>query len=117
MGGNPVVQNLRTSDNGSYLDFLRDRLGELGIQAVACDLGAESRGHRYALLLLHDADAARAWQALREAPGEYDYRLQVHEAREDRLIAFYRSPAMRRLSLGLLAIVLLGAGLEALLAG
>lgn len=50
-----TLQNLRTSDNGSYIDFLRDRLNELGIEAIACDLGEEARGHRYALLLPHDA--------------------------------------------------------------
>ena len=43
-----ALQNLRTSDNGSYIDFLRDRLNELGIEAIACDLGEEARGHRYA---------------------------------------------------------------------
>lgn len=60
-----TLQNLRTSDNGSYIDFLRDRLNELGIEAMACDLGEEARGHRYALLLPHDGDAPRAWQARR----------------------------------------------------
>jgi hypothetical protein len=43
-----VLQNLRTSDNGTYIEFLRDRLNTQGIEAIACDLGDEARGHRYA---------------------------------------------------------------------
>ena len=110
-----VLQNLRTSDNGTYIDFLRDRLNAQGIEAIACDLGEESRGHRYALLLPHDGDAPRAWQALSEAPSEQDHHLQLGEALDNRLIALCRSPAVRRCSFALLALVLVGAGLEALL--
>jgi hypothetical protein len=112
-----ALQNLRTSDNGSYIDFLRDRLNAQGIEAIACDLGDEARGHRYALLLPHDGDAPRAWQALHEAPSEYDHQLQRGEARDNRLIAFCRSPAVRRCSAALLLLVLVGAGAEALLPG
>ena len=103
-----TLQNLRTSDNGSYIDFLRDRLNELGIEAIACDLGEEARGHRYALLLPHDGDAPRAWQALHQAPGEHERHQQLADARDNRLIAFCRSTAVRRASLALLALVLLG---------
>jgi hypothetical protein len=112
-----VLQNLRTSDNGTYIDFLRDRLNAQGIEAIACDLGLEARGHRYALLLPHDGDAPKAWQALNEAPSEHDHHLQLGEARDNRLIAFCRSPAVRRGSVALLLLVLVGAGVEALLAG
>jgi hypothetical protein len=110
-----VLQNLRTSDNGTYIDFLRDRLNAQGIEAIACDLGEEARGHRYALLLPHDGDAPRAWQALSAAPSEQDHHLQLGEALDNRLIALCRSPAVRRCSFVLLALVLVGAGLEALL--
>lgn len=110
-----VLQNLRTSDNGTYIDFLRDRLNAQGIEAIACDLGEEARGHRYALLLPHDGDATRAWQALSAAPSEQDHHLQLGEALDNRLIALCRSPAVRRCSFVLLALVLVGAGLEALL--
>ena len=110
-----TLQNLRTSDNGSYIDFLRDRLNELGIEAIACDLGEEARGHRYALLLPHDGDAPRAWQALHQAPGEHEHHQQLADARDNRLIAFCRSAAVRRASLALLALVLIGSLAEALL--
>jgi hypothetical protein len=111
-----TLQNLRTSDNGSYIDFLRDHLNAQGIEAIACDLGDEARGHRYALLLPHDGDAPRAWQALHEAPGEYDHQLQLG-ARDNRLIAFCHSSAVRRCSAALLLLLLIGAGMEALLPG
>lgn len=67
------MQNLRTSDNSHYIDFLHDRLDQLGIETIACDLGSEARGHRYALLIPHAGEAARAWQAIKEAPGEQEY--------------------------------------------
>ncbi|MDG9923375.1 MULTISPECIES: hypothetical protein [unclassified Pseudomonas] len=76
-----VLQNLRTSDNGNYIDFLRERLNAQGIEAIACDLGDEARGHRYALLLPHDGDAPWAWQLLQQAPGERDY-CQLHSEAE-----------------------------------
>ena len=111
-----ALQNLRTSDNGGYIDFLRERLHGRGIEAIACDLGEEARGHRYALLLPHAHDAPQAWQLLGEAPDESGYRLQQAEARDNRFIALCRSPLVRRASLALLGLVLLGAGIEALLA-
>ncbi|WP_394560126.1 hypothetical protein [Aquipseudomonas alcaligenes] len=110
-----ALQNLRTSDNGSYIDFLRDHLSQQGIESLACDLGEEARGHRFALLLPHEQDAARAWQLLSSAPSEFDHHLQVAYEHDNRRIAFYRSPAVRRFSLGLLALLLAGMGLEALL--
>ncbi|MDX5371865.1 MAG: hypothetical protein LPK18_05450 [Pseudomonadaceae bacterium] len=110
------MQNLRTSDNGGYIDFLREHLQGRGIEAIACDLGEEARGHRYALLLPHAHDAPQAWQLLGEAPDESGYRLQQAEARDNRFIALCRSPLVRRASLALLGLVLLGAGIEALLA-
>ncbi|MDD0844805.1 hypothetical protein [Pseudomonas sp. Gutcm_11s] len=110
------MQNLRTSDNGGYIDFLRDHLGQQGIESIACDLGEEARGHRFALLLPHEHDASRAWQLLSAAPSEFDHHLQVADEQDDRRIAFYRSPLVRRYSLGVLALLLLGMGVEALLA-
>lgn len=68
------MQNLRTSNNGDYIDFLHDRLGELGIETIACDLGSDALGHRYALLLPHASDAPRAWQAIKAAPDEQNCR-------------------------------------------
>jgi len=109
------LQNLRTSDNGGYIDFLREHLQGRGIEAIACDLGEEARGHRYALLLPHDGDAPRAWQALHEAPGEHEHRLQLADAQDNRLIAFCRSAAVRRASLALLTLILIGSLIEALL--
>lgn len=110
-----ALQNLRTSDNGTYIDFLRDRLNELGIEAIACDLGEEARGPRYALLLPQDSDAPRAWQALVDAPGEHEHHLQLAEAQDNRMIAFCRSAAVRRASLVLLTLVVIGSLIDALL--
>lgn len=67
------MQNLRTSDNGCYIDFLRDRLHDQGIEAIACDLGEDASGHRYALLLPHDGDAPNAWLTLKAAPSEHEH--------------------------------------------
>ena len=109
-----ALQNLRTSDNGGYIDFLCDHLGQQGIETIACDLGADARGHRYALLLPHERDAARAWQLLNEAPGEADSALYFpaetdHEAGPGR-----HSAIIRDIGLGLLALLLAGLGLQAL---
>ena len=53
-----TLQNLRTSDNGSYIDFLRDRLNELGIEGQdkllashALIIGAGGLGSPVALYL------------------------------------------------------------------
>ncbi|MBB2494241.1 hypothetical protein [Aquipseudomonas ullengensis] len=109
------MHTLRASDYGSYIDFLRLHLNAQGIAAVACDQGASTRGHRYLLLLPQDADLNNALLVLLQAPNEHQYHLQRHFALEDRLIAWCRSVAVRRFSLLVLAVLLLGMGVEALI--
>ncbi len=60
------MQNLRTSDDFRQLHELQQQLAAQDIESVLCDLGLEARRHRYALLLPHAADSARAWQLMRQ---------------------------------------------------
>lgn len=108
------MQNLRTSNNGGYIDFLCDLLGQQGIETIACDLGADARGHRYALLLPHERDAARAWQLLNEAPGEADSALHFSAEPGHEVSTWRDSAIIRDVGLGLLALLLAGLGLQAL---
>jgi hypothetical protein len=109
------MQTLHASDHGSYIDFLRRHLNRQGIAAIACDQDVAARGQRYLLLLPADADFGNALQALQQAPSEQEYHWQRRSALEDRLIAWCRSTAVRRFSLMMLALLLLGIGVEALL--
>lgn len=109
------MHTLRASDSGSYIDFLHLHLNRQGIAAVACDQGVITHGQRYLLLLPLDADLSNALQALQQAPNEQHYHWQRRSALEDRLIAWLRSTAVRRFSLLVLVVLLLGMGVEALL--
>lgn len=108
------MHTLRASDHGSYIDFLRLHLNRQGIAAIACDQGIAAAGQRYLLLLPRDVDLSDALQALQQAPSEQHYHWQRRSALEDRLIAWWRSAAVRRFSLLVLAVLLLGMGVEAL---
>ncbi|MBC9248673.1 hypothetical protein A9179_00145 [Pseudomonas alcaligenes] len=108
------MHTLRASNYDSYIDFLRLHLNSQGIAAVACDQGADTYGLRYLLLLPQDADLSHALQALQLAPSEQQYHWQRRSAQEERLLAWLRSPAVRRFSLLVLAVLLLGMGVEAL---
>ncbi len=109
------MHTLRASDHGGYIDFLRLHLNNQGIAAVACDQGVTTHGQRYLLLLSQDADLNAALQSLQQAPSEQQYHWQCRSALEDRLIAWLRSAAVRRFSLLVLVVLLLGTSLETLL--